>query len=87
MTATQTREAAVIEEKLRELMEALGISLPRGHRIALESPAQAAFLDLCIAHPFADMRLTTKAGEPHLASKEWEAGVERFLMEEGDDGR
>ncbi|HUW15373.1 MAG TPA: hypothetical protein VM537_37025 [Anaerolineae bacterium] len=87
MTATQTREAAVIEERLRALMEALGISLPRGYRIALESPVQAAFLDFCVAHPFGHITLEVKAGEPFLVSKEWEGGVERFLMEEGDDGR
>ena len=83
MTATQTREAAVIEEKLRGLMDALGIVIPRGYRIALESPAQAAFLDLCARHPFGEITLEVRAGEPHLASKEWEGGVERFLMEEG----
>ncbi len=82
MPATQTREAAAIEEKLRGLLESLGITLPPGE-LRLVSPAQAALLDWFAAHPFCEIVLDVRAGEPHLGTLEWETGVkERFLFGE-----
>lgn len=79
---TQTREAAEIEEKLRGLMEALGIKLPPGE-LRFVSPARAALLDWFDRHAFFEIRLEGRAGEPYLGAVEWEKGVtERFLFGE-----
>ncbi len=73
---------AEAEKKLRELMGALGIRLPAGE-LRVVSPAQAALLDFCARHPFCQISLEVRAGEPHMASKEWEGGVrEAFLLAE-----
>jgi len=85
MTATQTREAAVIEERLRALMDALGIVIPRGYRVALESPAQAAFLDLCAELGGAKLTLVqVDRGEPLLADHEYRQGIiQRIRFDSG----
>ena len=75
MTATQTREAAVIEEKLRALMDALGISLPRGE-LRFVTPARAVLLDFFDEHPFARIdELEIHNGDPSAWSQKVEDRV------------
>ena len=80
MTATQTREAAVIEEKLRALMDALGIVIPQGYRIVLESPAWGALKAFAVRHPFLECKQEYRAAEPFMASVEWQDGVRETFM-------
>ncbi|HUW12304.1 MAG TPA: hypothetical protein VM537_21440 [Anaerolineae bacterium] len=80
---SETRVAAEIEEKLRALMESLGIALPPGE-LRLVSPAQGAFLDLCAE--LGDAKLTlvqVDRGEPLLADHEYRQGIIQRIRFDG----
>ena len=67
------------EAKLRELMESLGIDLGPGE-LRRVTPAQAALLDWFREHPFCEVRIEVRAGEPYMAVRDWETGTERYLF-------
>ncbi len=74
MTATQ--QESLIEEKLRSLMEAIGVRLPAGCSVRVVSAAQGAFLDLCAELGDAKFTLMqVDRGEPILADREYRAGI------------
>jgi len=85
MPGSQTRVAAEIEDKLRALLESLGIALPPGE-LRLVSPAQAALLDWFAEHPFATVReLKVENGEPIIGEHELSAATaERFRLVGGN---
>ena len=68
---------------LRELCAALGVKLPVGH-VRLITPGQAALLEFCARHPFCEFMLEVRAGEPYMASAEWEDGVKETFALAGD---
>ena len=62
------------EKKLGELMVVLGVVLPPGE-LRFVSLAQAALVDFMAEHPFCEMRLDVKAGEPSLGTADWQDRV------------
>lgn len=65
---------------LGDLCAALGVKVPAGCELRVVTAAQAALLEFGTRHPFCELKVEFRAGEPYMATAEFAEMVERFLL-------